>query len=131
MVLWSHMVAPKPNIDVFFEQKTMHLTNGAWDPFHVLGPISNPGLDIGGKSFLNGKDIQLAQPAVVVCNVLECNMLGGIVVLPIQLLGLLIEGFQVWVVDVALIIPLMSAVGRPSRGLAKWVRQHSGNGGGE
>ena len=51
------MMAPKPNVDVFFKQKTMHLMNGAWDPFWVPGPISNPLLDIREKSFLNGKDI--------------------------------------------------------------------------
>ena len=91
MVLWSHMMAPKPNIDVFFEQKTVHLMNGAWDPFQFLGPISNPSLDIGGESFLNGKDVWLVQPALVVHNALEHTMLGGIAVPPIQLLGLLIE----------------------------------------
>ena len=131
MVLWIQMMAPKPNINVFFEQKTMHLMNGAQDPFWVPGPISNPCLDIRGKSFLNGKDIQLVQPELVVCNALECNMLGRIVIPPIQLLGLLIEGFQVWVIDVPLIIPLMSAVGRPIGGLTQWVQQHSSNGGGE
>ena len=88
MMFWSYVTAPKPNIDVFFEQKTMHLTNGAWDPFRVLGPISNPILDIGGESFLNGKDIRLAQPAIVVCNALKRNTLGGGLVPPIQQLGL-------------------------------------------
>ena len=58
-------------------------------------------------------------------------MLGRVVIPPIQLLGLLVESFQAQVMDVTLIIPLMSVVGRPSRGLAQWVRQHSGNGGGE
>ena len=87
MVLWSHMMAPKPNINVFFEQKTMH-TNGAWDPFQVPGPISNPCLDIRGKSFLNRKDIWLVQLALVVWNALECDMLGGIAIPSIQLLGL-------------------------------------------
>ena len=84
MMFWSYVTAPKPNIDVFFEQKTMHLMNGAWDPFQVPGPISNPILDIGGESFLNGKDIQLAQPAIVVCNALKRNTLGGGLVPPIQ-----------------------------------------------
>ena len=110
----------KPNIDVFFKQKTMHLTNGVWDPFWVPGPISNPILDIGGESLLDRKDVRLAQPALVGCNVLECNMLGSVTVPPIQLLGLFKEGLQVWVLDVALIIPLMSAVGWPSGGLAQW-----------
>ena len=91
MVLWSNVMAPKPDINVFFQQKTMHLTNGAWDPFQILGPISNPILDIGGESF-NGKDIWLAQPVVVVGNALEHHTLGGVLVPPIQLLGLLIEG---------------------------------------
>ena len=122
MGLWSHMAAPKPNIDVFFEQKTMHLMNEVWDSFQVLGLISNPLLDIGGKSFLNGKDIQLVQPGCqhlwfVTCWNTICT-LGGVVIPPIQLLGFLVESFQVQVIDVALIIPLMSAVGRPSRGLA-------------
>ena len=87
MVLWSHMTAPKPNINIFFEQKTVHLTNGAWDSFWVPGPISNSSLDIGGESFLNGKDIQLAQPVLVVCNTLKCNTLGGVAVPPIQCLA--------------------------------------------
>ena len=111
------MTAPKPNINVFFKQKTVHLMNGVWDPFQVPGPISNPILDIGGESFLSRKDIRLAQPALVVCNALECDMLGSVAVPPIQLLGLFIEGVQVWVINVALIIPLMSAVGQPSGGL--------------
>ena len=128
MVLWSDVMAPKPDINVFFQQKTMHLTNEAWDPFQVPGPIFNPVLDIGGESFLNRKDIWLAQPAVVVGNVLECNMLGGVLVLPIQLLGLSIEGLQAWVIDVTLIIPLMSVGGWPSGGFAQWVWQHPGNG---
>ena len=119
MVLWSHMSAPKPNIDVFFKQKTVHLTNGAWDPFPVLGPISNPSLDIGGESILNRKDVWLAQPVLVVRNALKHDTLGGVVVQPIQLLGLLVEGVQARVVDVTLIIPLMSAVGWPSGGLAQ------------
>ena len=50
MMLWSYMTAPKPDINVFFKQKTVHLTNGVQDPFQVLGPISNPILDIGGGS---------------------------------------------------------------------------------
>ena len=54
MVLWSDMMAPKPDINVFFQQKTMHLMNGVQDPFQVLGPISNPILDIRRESFLNG-----------------------------------------------------------------------------
>ena len=83
MMFWSYVTAPKPNINVFFEQKTVHLTNGAWDPFRVPGPISNPILDIGGESFLNEKDIQLAQPAVVVHNALKRNTLGGVLVPPI------------------------------------------------
>ena len=127
MLLWSYMMAPKPNINVFFKQKTMHFTNGARDPFQVLGPISNPILDIGGKSFLNGKDVWLAQPAFVVCNVLKRNTLGSVLVPPIQLLGLSIEGIQVWVIDVALIIPLMSVDGRPSGSFAQWVQQHPSN----
>ena len=131
MSLWGHMTAPKPNVNVFFEQKTVYLTNGVWDPFQVLGPISNPLLDIGGKSFLNGKDTQLAQLAFVVQNVLECNMLGGVAIPPIQLLGFLEESIQVWVVDVMLIIPLMSMVGRPSRGLVQWAWQHSSDRGRE
>ena len=83
MMLWGHVMAPKPDVDVFFEQKTVHLTNGAWDPFWVPGPVSNPSLDIGGKSFLDGKDVRLAQPAVVVCNALKHNTLGGGLVPPI------------------------------------------------
>ena len=97
-------MAPKPNIDVFFKQKTVHLTNGARDPFRVPGPISNPILDIGGESFLNGKDIWLTQPAVMVCNALKCNTLGGVLVLPVQQLGLSIESLQVRVIDITLII---------------------------
>ena len=128
MMFWSYMTAPKPNIDVFYEQKTMHLMNGAWDPFRVLGPISNPILDIGGESFLNRKDIRLAQPAIVVCNVLKHNTLGGGLVPPVQQLGLSIESFQVRVVDFTLIIPLMSVDGRPSRGFAQRARQHPGKG---
>ena len=88
MVLWSYMMAPKPNVDVFFKQKTVHLTNGAQDPFQVLGPISNPVLDIGGESFLNRKDVWLVQLALVVCNALKCITLGSVVVLSIQLLSL-------------------------------------------
>ena len=118
------MTAPKPDINVCFKQKTMHLTNGAWDPFWVLGPISNPILDIGGESFLNVKDVWLAQPVVVVGNALEPNMLGGVLVPPIQLLGLSIEGLQVWVIDVTLIIPLMSVGGQPSGGFAQWALSH-------
>ena len=128
MMLWSYVMAPKPDVNVFFKQKTMHLTNGAWDPFWVLCPISNPILDIGEKSFLNGKDILLAQPVVVVCNVLDRNTLGGVLVPPIQLLGLSIESLQAWVTDVALIIPLMSAGGQPSGSFAKWVWQHPSDG---
>ena len=116
------MTAPKPDIDVFFKQKTVHLTNGVWDPFRVPGPISNPILDIRGKSFLNRKDIQLAQLAVVVRNALNRNTLGGDLVLPIQLLGLSIESLQAWVTDVALIIPLMSAGGQPSGSFAQRAR---------
>ena len=126
MMFWSYMTAPKPNINVFFWQKTMHLTNGARDPFRVPGPISNPILDIRGESFLNGKDIRLAQPAIVVCNALKCNTLGGGLVLPVQQLDLSIESFQVRVVDFTLIIPLMSVDGRPSGGFAQRVRQHPG-----
>ena len=122
------MTAPKPNIDVFFEQKTVHLTNGARDPFWVPGPISNPILDIRGESFLNGKDIQLTQPAVVVCNALKRNTLGTGLVPPVQQLGLSIESLQARVIDVALIIPLMSAGGWPSGGFAQWARQHPGYG---
>ena len=108
MVLWSYITAPKPNINVFFKQKTVHLMNGVWDPFRVPGPIFNPIMDIGGESFINGKDVRLAQPVLVVHNVLKHNTLGSVAVPPIQLLGLVIEGVQVWVIDVALIIPLMS-----------------------
>ena len=122
MMLWSYVTAPKPDVNVFFKQKTMHLTNGVWDPFWVPGPISNPILDIGGESFLNRKDVQLVQPAVVVCNVLKRNTLGSVLVLPIQLLGLSIESLQAWVADVALIIPLMSVGGWPSGSFAQWAR---------
>ena len=128
MMFWSYMTAPKPNINVFFEQKTVHLTNGARDPFQVPGPISNPILDIGGESFLDGKDVRLAQPVIVVCNALKRNTLGGGLVPPVQQLGLSIESFQARVVDFTLIIPLMSADGRPSGGFAQWARQHPGNG---
>ena len=127
MVLWSYMTAPKPNVNVFFEQKTVHLTNGAQVPFQVPGPISNPILDIGGESFLNGKDIWLAQLVLVGCNVLEHDTVGSVTVPPIQLLGLFKEGFQARVLNVALIISLMSVVGRPSGGLAQQARQHPGN----
>ena len=118
----------KPDINVFFKQKTVHLTNGTRDPFWVPGPISNPILDIGGKSFLNRKDIRLVQLAVVVCNALKHNMLGGVLVSPIQLLGLPIESLQAWVADFTLIIPLMSAGGCPSGSFAQWAWQHPGNG---
>ena len=128
MMLWSYVTAPKPDVNVFFKQKTVHLTNGARVPFRVPGPISNPILDIGGKSFLNRKDVQLAQLAVVVRNALDHNALGGVLVPPIQLLGLSIEGLQAWVIDVTLIIPLMSVGGWPSGGFAQWVWQHPGNG---
>ena len=128
MMFWSYVTAPKPNINVFFEQKTMHLTNGARDPFWVPGPISNPILDIGGESFLNGKDIRLAQPAIVVCNALKCNTLGGGLVLPIQQLSLWIESFQAQVIDFTLIIPLMSVDSWPSGGFAQRAWQHPGNG---
>ena len=121
-------MAPKPNIDVFFEQKTVHLMNGAQDPFRVPGPISNPILDIGGESFLNGKDIWLTQPAVIVRNALKRNTLGGVLVPPIQQLGLSIESLQARVIDITLIIPLMSAGGWPSQGFAQRARQHPGNG---
>ena len=107
MSLWGDMTAPKPNVNVFFKQKTMHLTNGVWDPFWVPGPISNPILDIGGESFLDRKDIRLAQPVLVVCNALECDTMGSVMVPPIQLLGILVEGIQGWVIDVTLIISLM------------------------
>ena len=92
MILWGQMTAPMPNINVFFKQKTMHLMNGVQDPLWVLGPISNPLLDIGRESFLNGKEIRLEQLALVVHNVLECDMLGSVAIPPIQLLGLLEEG---------------------------------------
>ena len=115
MVLWGYMAAPKPDINVFFKQKTMHLTNGAQDPFQVPGPISNPSLNIRGESFLDGKDIWFAQLVIVVCNALKHNTLGGGLVQ----LGLLIESLQAWVVDFTLIIPLMSADGRPSGGFAQ------------
>ena len=128
MMLWSYVMAPKPDINVFFQQKTMHLTNGAWDPFRVPGPISNPILDIRGKSFLNRKDIRLVQPAVVVRSALNRNTLGGVLVPPIKLLGLSIEGLQARVTDVALIIPLMSAGGWPSGSFAQWTQQHPGDG---
>ena len=128
MILWSYMTAPKPDIDVFFKQKTVHLTNGVWDPFRVPGPISNPSLDIGGESFLNRKDVRLVQPAVVIHIALNHNTLGSVLVPPIQLLGLSIESLQAQVTDVALIIPLMSAGGRPSGSFAQWVRQHPGDG---
>ena len=128
MLLRSYVTAPKPNINVFFKQKTMHLMNGVWVPFRVLGPISNPILDIGGESFLNGKDIQLAQLVIVVCNVLKRNTLGGGLVPPIQQLGLSIESFQAQVIDFTLIIPLMSVDGRPSGGFAQRARQHPGYG---
>ena len=128
MGLWGHMMAPKPNVNVFFEQKTVHLMNGVWDPFQVLGPISNPLLNIGGESFLDGKDVWLAQLVLVVCNVLVRDMLCRVAILSIQLLGLLVESIQAQAMDVTLIIPLMSTGGRPSRGLAQWVWQHSGNG---
>ena len=129
MVLWSDMTAPKPDINVFFKQKTMHLMNGAWDPFRVPGPISNPSLDIGGESFLNGKDVQLTQPAIIVrmC-VLKRNTLGGVLVPPVQQLGLSIESLQARIADVALIIPLTSAGGWPSGGFAQRARQHPGYG---
>ena len=127
MLLRSYVTAPKPNIDVFFEQKTMHLTNGVQDPFQVPGPISNPILDIGGESFLNGKDIWLTQPAVIVCNALKRNTLGGVLVLPVQQLGLSIESLQAWVTDITLIIPLMSVGGWPSGGFAQRAWQHPGN----
>ena len=123
MLLRSYVTAPKPNIDVFFEQKTVHLTNGAQDPFRVPGPISNPILDIGGESFLNRKDIWLTQPAVMVRNALKCNMLGGVLVPPIQQLGLSIESLQAQVTDIALIIPLMSAGGWSSGGFAQQAWQ--------
>ena len=106
----------------------MHLTNGVRDPFWVPGPISNPILDIGGKSFLNGKDVWLVQPAVVVRNALKRNTLGGGLVPPVQQLGLSIESLQAWVADITLIIPLMSAGGWPSGGFAQWARQHPRNG---
>ena len=122
MMLWGHVTAPKPDVDVFFEQKTVHLTNGAWDPFRVPGPVSNPSLDIGGKSFLNGKDVQLAQLAVVVRNVLKRNTLGGGLVPPVQQLGLSIESLQAWVADIALIIPLTSAGGQPGGSCAQRAR---------
>ena len=128
MMFWSYVTAPKPNIDVFFEQKTMHLTNGAQDPFRVPGPISNPILDIRGETFLNGKDIRLVQPAIVVCNALKCNTLGGGLVPPIQQLGLSIESFQVRVIYFTLIILLMSVDGRPSGGFAQQAWQHPGYG---
>ena len=128
MVLWSDVAAPKPDINVFFKQKTVHLTNGAWDPFRVPGPISNPSLDIGGESFLDGKDIWLAQPAIGVCNALKRNMLGGGLVPPVQQLGLSIESFQARVIDFTLIIPLMSADSWPSGGFAQQARQHPGDG---
>ena len=128
MMLWSYMVAPKPDVNVFFKQKTVLLMNGAWDLFRVLGPISNLILDIRGKSFLKRKDIQLVQPAVVVCNALNRNTLGSVLVLPIQLLGLSIESLQAWVTDIALIIPLISAGGWPSRSFAQWARQHPSDG---
>ena len=116
------MTAPKPDVDVFFEQKTVHLTNGARDPFRVLRPISNPILDIGGVSFLNGKDVWLAQLVLMVDNTLRRGALGRITVLTLQLLGLLVEGLQAWVIDFALNEPLVvSAVGRPGGGLAKWA----------
>ena len=121
-------MAPKPDINVFFKQKTVHLMNGAWDPFQVPGSITNPILDIGGESFLNRKDNQLVQLAVVVGNALKCNMLGGVLVLPIQLLGLLTESLQARVADVTLIIPLMSGGGRSSGSFAQWAWQHPGNG---
>ena len=92
---------------------------GAQDPFWVPGPISNPILDIGGESFLNGKDVQLAQLAVVVRNALKCNMLGSVLVPPIQLLGLSIESLQAQVADVTLIIPLMNVGGQPSGSFAQ------------
>ena len=111
-------MAPKPDVNVFFKQKTVHLMNGMWDPFRVLGPISNPILDIRGESFLNRKDVQLAQLVVVVRNALKHNTLGGVLVPPIQLLRLSIESLQAWVADVTLIIPLMSAGGRPSGSFA-------------
>ena len=122
MMLWSYVTAPKPDVNVFFKQKTVHLMNGARDPFQVPGPISNPILDIRGKSFLNRKDIRLAQLAVVVHNALNHNTLGGVLVPPIQLLGLSIESLQARVTDVALIIPLMSVGGRPSGSFAQRAR---------
>ena len=122
MMLWSYMTAPKPDINVFFKQKTVHLTNGVRDPFWVPGPISNPILDIGGEPFLNRKDVRLVQPAVVVRNALKRNMLGGVLVPPIQLLGLSIESLQVQVADVTLIIPLMSAGGQTSGSFAQRAR---------
>ena len=127
MMLWSYVTVPKPDVNVFFKQKTMHLTNGVWDPFWVPGLISNPILDIRGKSFLNRKDVWLAQLVVVVRNVLNRNRVGSVLVLPIQLLGLSIEGLQAQVTDVALIIPLMSAGGRPSGSFAQQTWQHPGD----
>ena len=128
MLLRSYVMAPKPNIDVFFEQKTMHLMNGARDPFRVPGPIFNPSLDIGGESFLNGKDVRLIQPAIIVRNALKRNTLGGVLVPPVQQLGLSIESLQARVIDLTLIIPLMSAGGWPGRGFAQQARQHPGDG---
>ena len=82
----------------------------------------------GGESFLNRKDIWLAQPAIVVCNVLKRNTLGGGLVPPVQQLGLSIESFQVRVIDFTLIIPLISMDGQPSGCFAQWARQHPGYG---
>ena len=128
MMLWSYVTAPKPDVNVFSKQKTVHLTNGVWDPFRVPGPISNPILDIGGESFLNRKDVWLAQLAVVVRNALNRNTLGSVLVPLVQLLGLSIESLQARVADVALIIPLMSAGGWPSGSFAQWAWQHPSDG---
>ena len=83
---------------------------------------------ISGGSFLNGKDIWLTQPAVLVRNALKCNMLGSVLVPPVQQLGLSIESLQARVIDLTLIIPLMSAGGWPGGGFAQQARQHPGDG---
>jgi len=128
---WGYVTAPKPNVYVFYNEKTMFLPDGSRDPFGIPQPVGDPMADIVWEVVFHGEDVWFVNLAQIAGDAGECDTLGEITLSPGDGSCLLVECIQPWVVDVAFVEPLSGSDGWSCGRLAQWAGQYSSNGGGQ
>jgi len=79
---WGYMTAPKPDVYVFYDEKTMFLPDGSRNPKGIPQPVGDPMTDVFWEVVFHGEDVWFGNLVQIAGNAGERDALGEITLSP-------------------------------------------------